>query len=188
MLHHSRVSLGIATPLPPKLKSSPTIFRRLFIKIIPNPRLPPRNNWFKKLSWRNQGADHANSLLLCLLRFKTLAHLLDGLLGPRLVRPLYIKYVPKLAKSKVDAPVDSDSSNLSKSPSSTVPDSPKPVKCGSGRPKGSKNAKAASQLDTDPSHIHIAIPPLASNNPMTNALHSLTSHLEEASEVRLLFL
>ena len=101
--------------------------------------------------------------------------------------PTIVKYVPKLAKSKVDAPVDSDSSNSSKSPSPTVPDSPKPVKSGTGRPKGSKNTKAASQLDADPSHIRIAIPSSSSNNPATNALCSLTSRLEEASEVRFLF-
>ena len=99
-----------------------------------------------------------------------------------------IKYVPKLAKLKVDSPADSNSSNPSKSPLPTISDSPKPIKHGPGRPKGSKNAKAASQLDADPSHIRIAIPPSASNNPATNALHSLTSRLEEASEVRLLFL
>ena len=102
--------------------------------------------------------------------------------------PVIVKYIPKLAKLKADKPVDSDSSNSSKSPSPIVSDSPKPVKCGPGRPKGSKNTKAASQLDTNPSHIRIAIPPASANNPATDALRSLTSRLEEASEVRILFL
>ena len=97
--------------------------------------------------------------------------------------PVIVKYVPKLAKSKADEPVDSDSSKSSKLPSLIVPDSPKPVKRGPGRPKGSKNTKAASQLNADPSHIRIAIPPASANNPATNALRSLTSRLEEASEV-----
>ena len=102
--------------------------------------------------------------------------------------PVIVKYVSKLAKSKADEPVDSDSSKSSKSPSPIVPDSPKPVKRGPGRPKGSKNTKAASQLDADPSHIRIAIPPASANNPATDTLRSLTSRLEEASEVRILFL
>ena len=71
--------------------------------------------------------------------------------------PVTVKYVPKLAKSKADEPVDSDSSKSSKSPSPIVPDSPKPIKRGPGRPKGSKNTKAASQLDANPSYIRIAI-------------------------------
>ena len=102
--------------------------------------------------------------------------------------PTIVKYIPKLVKSKADEPVNSDSSKSSKLPSQIVPDSTKPVKRGPGRPKGSKNTKAASQLDANPSHIRIAIPSSSSNNPATNALRSFTSRLEEASEVRFLFL
>ena len=97
-----------------------------------------------------------------------------------------VKYVPKVSAVRIDSPVESDHS-ISRPSSPVAPSKPAPVKRGPGRPKGSKNARTASQIDDDPSHVRISIRPAVTETPATSALSGLASRLEEASEVKFLF-
>lgn len=97
-----------------------------------------------------------------------------------------VKYVPKAPTVRIDSPVDSESS-ISRPPSPVVQAAPVSIKRGPGRPKGSKNTKAASSMDNDPLHVRIPIRPTATEIPAVGALNNLASRLGEASEVTFLF-